>query len=90
VSRDRSLEEFVGDTSGEERDAEHPPPEPEDSEHAGDTEGKGDSVEGATPDPIVTTYRWSAGGGTCETCGERVEERWRSGGAFVCVDCKEW
>jgi hypothetical protein len=88
VSRDRSLEEFVGDASGGESDVEHPPAEPEDSEHAENTGGASDDAE--APDPIVTIYRWSAGGGTCETCGERVEARWRSEEAFVCVDCKEW
>jgi hypothetical protein len=90
VSRDRSLEEFVGDASDGESDADHPKSEANGSGHPEDVEEAGDDTEATAPGPIATTYRWSAGGETCELCGERVETRWRAEEAFVCVDCKEW
>lgn len=90
MSRDRSLEEFIEDTSGGESDAEHPPAEADGSEHPEESKNAGDDTEATSPAPIVTTYRWSVGGGTCETCGERVETRWRAEEAFVCENCKEW
>lgn len=36
------------------------------------------------------TYRWSPDGDDCPRCGTRVEQQWRDGDQFVCVDCKEW
>jgi len=97
VSRDRSLEEFIAETSADRNDAESETPtaetdESEDAEYtdrASENESE-DGEEGTDSDPMATTYRWSAEGGACGVCGERAEARWRSEGAFVCADCKEW
>ncbi len=54
-------------------------------------ESEADRTDGAEPAaPSVPTMRWSPDGPPCDACGESVARRWRSDGAFVCADCKEW
>jgi hypothetical protein len=97
VSRDHSLTEFSGETSTDRSDAESESSraETDEAKEGEYAEGERDEAskegEGETaPDPMVTTYRWSAEGETCVACGKRVEVRWRSEGTFACADCKEW
>ncbi|MFB6228808.1 MAG: hypothetical protein ABEH88_09660 [Halobacteriales archaeon] len=85
----RSLEEFVGQ-SGSRTGDESDPLGAGGVAREESGEESSDNGEGVDPDPIATTYRWSAEGGICGVCGERVESRWHSGEAFVCADCKEW
>ena len=94
MDENRSLEEFVGQSDGQ-SDGESDPPETgggaiEEGVDESSNDESDDERESVDPEPIATTYRWSAEGGDCGVCGERVESRWHSGAAFVCVDCKEW
>jgi hypothetical protein len=104
VDENHSLTEFLGE-SGNQHDDVADPPEPETGRDTGegraedpppDEAGERTEKPGSTggertsSEPIATTYRWSADGGVCDICGERVESRWRFEGAFVCRECKEW
>ena len=75
MSRDRSLEEFVGGSDAG-------------SESAGSRDDPGDESGGV--EPIESTYCWSLDGAACDSCGTIAESRWRDDGALVCADCKEW
>jgi hypothetical protein len=99
VSRDRSLEEFVGGASNDGDGSGTEPPEPDDPERGGpgrggnaDAGGRGGIAGGESTgvEPLTPTYRWSADDAACDACGERVEARWRGEEGFVCGDCKEW
>lgn len=47
-------------------------------------------ADDSEPETPTSTYVWRPDGGPCGTCGETVEERWRSGDDLVCGGCKEW
>jgi len=101
VSRDRSLEEFLGGESeeGEAPDRENEPvesdrpeedaPDQEKPPEVGDSGGDG-TDPGSAVTTLDATYRWSPDGTGCESCGKRVEAQWRGEDGFVCAGCKEW
>lgn len=92
MTRDRSLDDFVGGESGE-RDG-------SDDADAGaeartETEAnagtKADAgAKAAEADAAVGTYRWAPDGVACAACGETVERLWLDDGEQVCEACKEW
>lgn len=96
VTRDRSLEDFLGGTASEGSDAEEEPEGAADGPERGD--GSGPSAGPGTDPapagdgaaPIAPTYRWSPDGEACRVCAEQVNARWRADDALVCADCKEW
>lgn len=89
MSKDRSLDDFVGGDSDAEHgddierddDADHESPSATDTEEA---------VEPDTVAPATPTYRFAPDGAACDACGATVEKRWHDDSAFVCADCKEW
>lgn len=97
MGNDRSLEDFLGGGDADEGDADA-------DESTGDIEtGESDDVASEPSDseteppsdaaavaPATPTYRWSPDGAACDECGDTVEKRWRDGGRFVCIECKEW
>jgi hypothetical protein len=87
MSKDRSLDDFLGSDETEERAAsdETTNPERDESDEAVDTADAGDGVTPATP-----TYRFAPDGAVCDACDATVQRRWHDGGQFVCADCKEW
>ena len=84
VSRDASLDEFVGGGS-----------ESEVSEDVGsgveaaDVEDD-DSGNSEAVSPASATYAWTPDGEACVRCGSSVDRLWRCEGELVCGDCKEW
>ena len=100
MSKDRSLDDFVGGDSdaehgnGGERDdtghaagVERDDAADHESPSATDTE---EAVESDTVTPATPTYRFAPDGAACDACGTTVQKRWHDDGAFVCTDCKEW
>lgn len=83
----RSLDDFVAEEPTED-DIE---PRESAADGRATTAGTADA-EPAEPtvEPLVETFAWSAEGGPCAACGDRVERRWRDGEALVCADCKAW
>jgi len=94
VTRDRSLEEFVGgsdagsESAGSDDDSSEGGATSPDDADAGPRDDCGD--DGGDVEPIESTYGWSIDGVACESCGATVESRWRDDGILVCADCKEW
>ena len=99
MSRDRSLDEFLG---GERRDSVDESAEADvtdDLADATETEPEAEPSPGSEPaadgdeatvTPAVSTYAFSPDGAPCGACGTVVEKRWRDDGDLVCPDCKQW
>ena len=65
-----------------------------DEEAVAETAASEDAASSAPNDesavgPAASTYAWSPEG-TCATCGDAAERRWRDDGDLVCADCKSW
>jgi hypothetical protein len=99
MSKDRSLDDFVGADS----DAEHADSgeRDDDAQHADGVERNADhespdatdteeAVDTDAVTPATPTYRFTPDGAACDACGDTVEKRWHDDGRFVCADCKEW
>jgi hypothetical protein len=87
VSRDRSLDEFLG---GEQRDAEQRDDPDGDGADDDPDEPVGDAEGDDAVEPAVSTYAFSPDGAPCAACGAVVEKRWLDDGELVCPDCKAW
>ena len=74
MDRDRSLDEFLGDTD-------EGSPNPDDASDADATD---------EDEPTLATTTYDSDGADCEACGATVTRRWRDGDALVCEECKEW
>lgn len=101
VTRNRSLDEFLGGkrtesaegggepdgAEGEDSgDGERQGSEPEEgADRAGDTSATGEAVG-----PARSTYAFAPAGAPCTACGAVVERRWRDEQGLVCPDCKVW
>ena len=103
MTRDRSLDEFAVDETGEsaESDVEGDSADAEDGGDTPDveaapTEGETDAQTAPAAgsiddvDPAVATYRWDPDGVECPSCGQSVDRLWSQDGEHVCADCKEW
>lgn len=93
MSRDASLDQFVGgdeEASADGSDA----GAPADGDEAAATSDGGAGERSATEvegvAPARATFDWSPDGAACDCCSTSVEKRWRDGDALVCGDCKEW
>lgn len=102
MTRDRSLDDFVGGERGEPDGSDDADAEAQ-TEADADAEGKTGEADAATDaddasdappsdsvDPAVGTYRWNPDGVACAACGETVERLWLDGDEQVCEACKEW
>jgi hypothetical protein len=74
MDRDRSLDEFLGDTD----EGSLNPDDASDADATGEDE------------PMLATTTYDSDGAHCEACGATVTRRWRDGDALVCGECKEW
>ena len=97
MARDRSLDEFFGESaaSGSDDDADDArsdagsDPDADAEGDANDDAGAEgtDSVDApADVEPAAVTYRWDPDGAGCAECGATVDRLWSG----VCADCKEW
>jgi hypothetical protein len=100
MARDRSLDEFFGESaaSGSDDDADDADDARSDAGSDPDADAEGDAnadagAEGtdsvdapADVEPAAVTYRWDPDGAGCAECGATVDRLWSG----VCADCKEW
>lgn len=85
MTRDTSLDEFVGAGGSAESDDAGGEATATDGDAAADDATAEDAVE-----PAVVTYDVSPDGAECAACGETVTRRWRDDPGMVCGECKEW
>ncbi|MDS0299891.1 hypothetical protein NDI76_14170 [Halogeometricum sp. S1BR25-6] len=101
MTRDRSLDDFVGGGEDEERedagsdgdenaDDENDDVTAEEAESGAVADSERTSPTTEDVDPAVGTYRWHPDGVVCAACGETVPRLWFDDGEQVCADCKEW
>lgn len=102
MTGNRSLDEFLAGNDADSAPDERSVPEaPDGAASASADTGSDDPTETASVEnendedrpvvePMAETFTWSAAGGSCASCGERVETRWRDAGTLVCENCKEW
>ncbi|WP_277543265.1 DUF7573 domain-containing protein [Haloarcula laminariae] len=83
MSDDASLDEFLGDESGDHAETGASAP-------ADDGEATAAAEPAADIEPATTTYAWSGEGAACDECGETAERRWQQAGGLVCPGCKDW
>ena len=103
MTRDASLEEFVGgesngesevsDSEGGDSTVESEEAESEVEESVveqDESEVGNDNGCGEAVSPASATYVWTPAGDACARCGSSVERMWRCEGELVCGECKEW
>ncbi|WP_164974622.1 DUF7573 domain-containing protein [Halegenticoccus tardaugens] len=99
MSKDRSLDEFLGGAA-ESKSAAEPDstadPDAESTRSDADVSASSATAARAAADGTAgvdaaePTFRWSPSGATCDACGGSAARRWLDGGRYVCRDCKEW
>lgn len=82
--KDRSLDEFLDDGTGE------PAADTGASEEPRAETGEPEDDAGHSEEHEPATARWAPGGAACAECGETVSRLWNDGGRDCCRSCKEW
>jgi hypothetical protein len=99
MTKDRSLDDFLGSDDAEKAsekaessEREQDEKTPSDDEPAAVTSEQSVSTNETSVTPAIATFQWSPSGAACASCGETVQRRWydKEAATFVCVDCKNW